>query len=101
MSTGKTIPDLEMEVEVISEMYADLRVEVGRWIEFKEGNPLPNYDEYVLWAFEDGTCLWEALDKDGNPHIYGGEYQGFTFQRATHWRKILTPAECDETFNIK
>ena len=82
-------------------MYAELQMEAGKWIEFKEGNPLPDYDECVLWAFEDGRCIWDALDKDGNPHIYGGEYQGFTFTRATHWRKIMTPSQCDEVFNMK
>lgn len=89
------------EFEVLQEMYSDLRMEVGEWIEFKEGNPIPDYDQYVLWAFEDGTMCWDAIDKDGSPWLYGGEFQGFTYPKATHWRKILTPAECEELFNIK
>jgi hypothetical protein len=91
----------QQELDVLNEMYADLLLESGKWIEFKEGNPIPDYDEYVLWAFEDGSCLWDALDKDGNPHIYGGEFDGFVFPKATHYRKIMTPSKCEETFNIK
>lgn len=92
---------IQQELDVLNEMHFDLLLEVGRWVEFKEGNPVPDYDEYVLWAFEDGTCIWDALDKDGNTHIYGGEINGNVYKRATHYRKIMTPMECEETFNIK
>lgn len=92
---------LKEQNEVVEEMYAEAKMEAGSWIEFKEGNPIPDYDEYVLWAFPDGNCLWDALDKDGNDHIYGGEVDGFVLPRATHYRKIMTPAQVDETFNIK
>ncbi len=92
---------LEQELDVLNEMYGDLRLEVGQWIELKEGSELPDIDEYVLWAFEDGTCSWMELDKDGNPWLYGGEFDGFVYPKATHYRRIMTPLQCDETFNIK
>lgn len=98
---AKQVEDLNSQQEVLEEMYADLQIEVGKWIEFKEGNEIPDYDEYVLWAFEDGNMLWDAIDKDGSPWLYGGEFGGFEYPRATHYRKIKTPAECEEIFNIK
>lgn len=107
----KTRKQLEQELEAANndldyykEAIFDLSLEVGKWIEIKEGCKLPDYDEYVLWAFEDGTCSWDALDKDGSPWLLGGEWEGsegFPSAKATHYRKIMTPSQVDETFNIK
>jgi hypothetical protein len=72
------------------------------WIEIKEGNPLPDYDEYVLWYHEDGNMFVECLDKDGNPWIFGNEYEGVSDDeflptpKATHWRPL--PATPDAIF---
>lgn len=100
-NTYKEIEDLKNDLDVSKEMYADLRIEAGEWIELKEGNPMPDYDEYALWAFEDGTMSWDAIDKDGSPWLYGGEFQGFVYPKATHYRLIKTPAQCDELFRMK
>lgn len=61
------------------------------WIEFKEGQPLPDYDEYVMWLNEARNVFIEALDKDGNPWLYGGpkDEAGYSVDpKVTHWRKI-------------
>lgn len=98
----QSLQDAIDEMDVLQEMYVDLRLEAGEWIELKGGNELPDYDEYVLWAFEDGTCLWSALDKDGNSWLLEDTIvEGLPMGKATHWRKIKTPQGCDELFNIK
>lgn len=98
---SKQVQDLKDGIDVGQEMYHDVRLEAGQWIKLTEGCEMPDYDEYVLWAFEGGVLLWQCLDKDGNDWLYGGEHEGLPFPPATHYRKIMTPAECDETFNIK
>lgn len=67
--------------------------EGDEWIELKEGNPLPDYDELVLWLSEDGNMHVEALDKDGNPWIFEG-YKIFPDSpliKTTHWHKLPKP----------
>lgn len=96
------LSELQSQLSALEEEYYNLRLEAGEWIEIKQGCKLPDYDEYVLWAFEDGTCLWDALDKDGSPWlIHGGEVEGLPMKQATHYRKIMTPSDCDDVFNIK
>lgn len=56
-----------------------------KWIELKEGNPLPDYDEPALWIFEDGTMTVDSLEKDGNPWLFGG--WGID-RSATHWMPL-------------
>ncbi len=63
----------------------------GEWIELKEGCEMPDYDEYVLWLMEDGNMNVEALDKDGNPWIFGEEWMGTKLPKATHWRLLPSP----------
>lgn len=65
-----------------------LSSEGSTWIRVEQGCEMPDYDEYVLWLFEDGNMNVEALDKDGNPWIFGEEWMGTTLPKATHWRKL-------------
>jgi len=61
----------------------------NRWVKLQRGCEMPNYDEIVLWYTEDGNTWVEALDKDGNPWLYGEEAaDGFKWPKATHWRKL-------------
>lgn len=98
----KLFEDTKTELEVLQEMYSELRMECGEWVEIKEGCKLPDYDEYVLWAFEDGTHLWDALDKDGSPWLLnGGEVEGFPLKQATHYRKIMYQQDCQYIYDMK
>lgn len=67
--------------------------EQGEWVELKEGNPLPDYDEYVLWYDEAGNTHVDCLDKDGNPWMpnEADEFEGWKMPKATHWRKLPKP----------
>lgn len=60
------------------------------WVELKEGNPLPDFDEPVLWLRNDGEMLVESLDKDGYDWIYS--YRGES-AAITHWRKLPSPPQ--------
>lgn len=82
------------EIEYITkfaEMYHSLKSkeeQADGWIELKDGCEMPDYDVYVLWLFEDGNMHVEALDKDGNPWLFGGEQEGFHLPKATHYRPL-------------
>lgn len=62
------------------------------WVEMKEGQPLPNYDEPALWLQEDGNMFVDALDKDGNPWVFQHEQndQWGPYPKVTHWTKLPT-----------
>ncbi len=53
------------------------------WIEIKEGNPLPELEEKVLFKFDTGDC----------GYYFRGMLSTFWFNRVTHWMKILQPEE--------
>jgi hypothetical protein len=65
--------------------------ELDKWIELKEGCEMPDYDEPVLWLFEDGNMQVIELDKDGNPWLYESEKDGFKFAKATHYQYLPKP----------
>lgn len=50
------------------------------WIEIKEGNPLPEIGEVVLWRMDDGYLFFDA-------------FHDYNCNHATHWMKILQPEE--------
>lgn len=83
--------------EVMKGIEIGVRAMVGmvEWIELKEGNDLPDYDEYVLWLSDDGSIHWDALDKDGNDHIFKGYkiFEDGPLIKTTHWRRIEFPEE--------
>ena len=65
------------------------------WIEIKEGCKMPDYDEPVEWATEDGNYFIDAIDKD-DPAWWNGEPMdgGRSWRlKCTHWRKIIGPSE--------
>lgn len=57
-----------------------------KWIQFADGCQMPNIDEVVLWAREDGIYICASIDKDDGPW-WNGVY--------THWCKIATPNESE------
>lgn len=59
------------------------------WI--KVTDKLPDYDELVLWFTEDGHYWVEALDKDGNPWLFGTQVEGFNTPPVTHWQPLPEP----------
>jgi hypothetical protein len=59
------------------------------WIDIRDR--LPDYDELVLWIFDDGIMLVDSLDKDGNPHLLGYSVEGFEVTPATHWMPLPEP----------
>ena len=64
------------------------------WIEFKEGQPLPDYDVPALWLYEDGKMNVDSLDKDGNPWLFGGAKDEGGWPQdpsVTHWRPLPPP----------
>lgn len=103
--TSKTIIDLkEKERQSWAEMCIKKQAIIesalpGGWIELKEGNALPDYDEPALWLSEDGLMHVDALDKDGNPHIFEGYrlFEDGPFIKTTHWRPL--PNIPDENTN--
>lgn len=62
---------------------------MNNWIAITD--KLPDYDVPVLWYTEDGHFHIEDLDKDGNPWLFGEEFQGFTIPPVTHWQNLPEP----------
>jgi hypothetical protein len=61
-----------------------MSVQPFQWIEIKEGNPMPELNEYVLWKFNKGP--WDKFQWRIVRHFIGEN-------SATHWMKILQPDE--------
>jgi len=54
-------------------------IEDDSWIEIKDGCKMPDYDEYVLWVYNDGNKFIECLDKDGGNYF---------ILNVTHWQPL-------------
>lgn len=97
---NQSIPDevLDLMKDAAIEKLAGTQYAGKEWISVEDD--MPDYDEYVLWLFENGNCLWQCLDKDGNDWLYGGEVEGFVMSPAKYWMKITIPDQPIKSKNL-
>lgn len=61
------------------------------WIPVGPGNPLPDYDEYVLWRNVSGNFCVYCIFKDDESMWWTGKFQMRESMRVTHWCRIIPP----------